>query len=200
MSKYKILVSIKLYIFKIIEDEYKNYLQSNKFLLLERDLLLSVVEDFYSNNSKTIKSKIRDNLKEEYKEEYNSAMIENILLELFQERDINIIKITNEIILIQEKNIKQFTIPIVNNSLNLNVSLVEGYIIINCTNPKNIEGHNEVYETINKYKFLYSINNDILQKYPDDEKINVIKNNIQACKDSITIQCYYIDEEKINKN
>ena len=192
MSKLNILESIKSCAFNIIEDEYKNYLQSYKLLTLERSKLISIIEDYYTNNSKSIKSKIREHLKTMYSEEYNSAMIENILLDLFQERELNIIKITNEIILIQEKNMQQFTIPLINNSLNLNISLVDGYIIINSTNPKNIEGHCELYETISKYKFLYSINNDMLQDYPDDEKINIIKKNIEASETNITIACYYL--------
>jgi len=196
MSRSNILESIKSCVFNIIEDEYKNYLQSKKLLTLERSLLISVINDYYTNNSKSIKSKIREHLKQLYKDEYNSAMIENILLDIFQDSELNIIKITNEIILIQENNMQQFTIPIVNNSLNLNISLVDGYIIINCTNPKNIEGYNEVYEKINNYKFLYSINNDLLHKYSDNEKVNIIKNNIEASKENITIVCYYLKQQQ----
>jgi hypothetical protein len=195
MSQGTIIESIKSYVYNIVEEEYKKYLQSNKLLTLDRKLLIKVADDFYSNNSKTIKSNIRENLKAQYKEEYNSVMIENILLDLFQERELNIIKITNEIISIQEKNLKQFTIPIVNNSLNLNISLVDGYIVINSTNPKNIEGYYDVYKALSNYKFLYSINNELLQNYPDNEKINVIKKNIEACKDYITIECYYFNQE-----
>ena len=198
MSKLNILESIKSCVFNIIEDEYKIYLQSHKLLTLDRSLLISIIEDYYTNNSKSIKSKIREHLKTLCGEEYNSAMIENILLDLFQERELNIIKITNEIITIQEKNKQQFTIPLINNSLNLNISLVDGYIIINSTNPKNIEGHYELYENINKYKFLYSINNDLLQDYPDDEKINIIKKNIEASETNITIVCYYLKPEEIS--
>ena len=196
MSKLNILESIKSCVFNIVENEYKNYLQSHKLLTLERSLLISIIEDYYINNSKSIKSKIREHLKEIYSEEYNSAIIENILLDLFQDHELNIIKITNEIITIQEKNKQQFTIPLINNSLNLNISLVDGYIIINCTNPKNIEGYYELYETINNYKFLYSINNDLLQHYPDDEKINIIKKNIEASETNITIVCYYLKPEE----
>jgi len=194
MSQGTIIESIKSYVYNIVEEEYKKYLQSNKLLTLDRKLLIKVADDFYSNNSKTIKSNIRENLKAQYKEEYNLVMIENILLDLFQERELNIIKITNEIISIQEKNLKQFTIPIVNNSLNLNISLVDGYIVINSANPKNIEGYYDVYEALSNYKFLYSINNELLQNYPDNEKINVIKKNIEACKDNITIECYYFNQ------
>jgi hypothetical protein len=63
------------------------------------------------------------------------------------------------------------------------------------TNPKNIEGYDELYESINKYKFLYSINNELLQSYSDSEKINVIKKNIELCKDNISIVCYYLIEQ-----
>lgn len=194
MSKGTIIEAIKSCAFNIVEDEYKKYLQSHKLLTLDRNQLINVANDYYTNNSKTIKSQIRENMKTQYKEEYNSGIIENILLDLFQERDLNIIKITNEIIAIQEKNLKQITIPIVNNSLNLNISLVDGYIVINSTNPKNIEDSYEAYELIAKYKFLHSINNDLLQDYPDNEKINVIKKNIDACKTNITIICYYLKE------
>jgi hypothetical protein len=196
MSKGTIIENIKSCVFNIVEDKYKKYLQSHKLLTIDRDLLMNVVDDYYTNNSKKIKSEIRETLKLQYKEEYNSTMIENILLDLFQERDLNIIKITNEIIAIQEKNLKQITIPIVNNSLNLNISYVDGYIVINSTNPKNIEDYYEVYEIISNYKFLHSINNDLLQNYPDNEKINVIKKNIDACKTNITIVCYYLKQEQ----
>jgi hypothetical protein len=135
-------------------------------------------------------------LRELYNTEYNSTLIENILLDIFQEHELNIIKITNEIIVLQEKNMQQFTIPIVNNSLNLNISLVDDYIIINSTNPKNIEGYGELYEAINKYKFLYSINNDLLHKYLDNEKINIIKKNIEASQTNISIVCYYLKDQK----
>ena len=197
MSKFNILESIKSCVFNIIEDEYKNSIQSHKLLTLERSRLISIIEDYYSSNSKNIKSKIREHLKTIYNEEYNSPMIENILLDLFQERELNIIKITNEIITIQEKNMQQFTIPLVNNSLNLNISLVDGYVIINNINPKNIEGYYELYETISKYKFLYSINNDLLQDYPDDEKINIIKKNIEVSKSNIAIACYYLKPDEL---
>lgn len=196
MSKLNILESIKSYVFNIIEDEYKKYLQSHKLLTLQRSKLVSIMEEYYSNNSKSIKSKIREHMKTLCGEEYNSAMIENILLDLFQERELNIIKITTEIITIQEKNMQKFTIPLVNNSLNLNISLVDGYIIINSTNPKNIEGYYELYETINNYKFLYSINNDLLQDYSDDEKINIIKKNIEASETNVTIACYYLKQQQ----
>ena len=192
MSKGHIIETIKSSAFNIIKDEYKKYLQSRNLLLLNNDILSGVVEDYYNNNSITIKSQIRDSLKEKYKEDYNSGLTEIILLDIFQEKDINIKNIVNEILIIQEANLKQFTIPIINNSLNLNISLLDNYVIINSANPKKIEGYNDIYEAISSYKFLYSINGDLLQDYPEDQKINVIKKHIELAEDSINMQCYYL--------
>ena len=64
----------------------------------------SVINDYYINNSKIIKSKIRESLKNKYKNEYKSSIVENIILDLFQEKDINIGKITKELDFLQNKN------------------------------------------------------------------------------------------------
>ena len=192
MSKINIIDTIKQCIFTIIEEEYKNYLKSNNILLIEDSKLLEIVTEFYTSNVKNIKSKIRETLKESYSEDYKSGLIENILLDIFQEKSINIMKIVSELTLIQNKNLTQFTLPLINNSLNLNISLVENYVIINSVNPKNIAQHDELYECISKYKFLYSINNILLHNYCNEEKINIIKKTVSTSINEVIIQCYYL--------
>ena len=192
MSKTIIIDTIKQCIFTIIEEEYKNYLKLHNILLIEENDLLPIVSEFYKSNIKNTKSKIRDTLKETYSEDYNSGLIENILLDIFQEKDINTIKIVNELTVIQKKNLIEFTLPLVNNSLNLNISLVDNYVIINSVNPKNIGQYNELYERISKYKFLYSINNHLLHNYCNEEKINIIKDTVDKSINEVVIQCYYL--------
>ena len=192
MSKTNIIDTIKLCIFNIIEEEYKNYLKANHILLIEDSKLLQIVTEFYDANVKNIKSKIRETLKESASEDYNSGLVENILLDIFQEKTINIMKIVNELTLIQNKNLAQFNLPIINNSLNLNISLLDNYIIINSVNPKNIEHLDELYKCINKYKFLYSINDILLHNYCNEEKINIIKKTISSNINEVAIRCYYL--------
>ena len=192
MSKTNIITTIKLCIFNIIEEEYKNYLKANHILLIEDSKLLQIVTEFYDANVKNIKSKIRETLKESASEDYNSGLVENILLDIFQEKTINIMKIVNELTLIQNKNLAQFNLPIINNSLNLNISLLDNYIIINSVNPKNIEHLDELYKCINKYKFLYSINDILLHNYCNEEKINIIKKTISSNINEVAIRCYYL--------
>lgn len=190
-----ILETIKNTIYTIIEEEYKNYLETHKLLLIEKKELETVVSDYYSNNSKSIKGRIREHLKEKYATNYNSSLVENILLDIFQEKDVNIIKIVNELEVLQNKNMKTFVLPLINKSLNLNISLIDNYVLINSTNPKAIIEHAELYENISKYKFIYSINNDLLHKYENDEKINVIKKHLEQCSDIISIECYYLKDK-----
>jgi len=192
MSKANIIDTIKHSIFTIIEDEYKNYLKSHNILLIEDSQLLTIVTEFYNSNVKNIKSRIRETLKTSNSEDYNSGLIENILLDIFQEKTINIMKIVNELTIIQKNNLMQFNLPIINNSLNLNISLVDNYIVINSVNPKNIAQHNELYESISKYNFLYSINNILLHNYCNEEKINIIKQMLSTNINEVTIQCYYL--------
>jgi len=198
MSKTSIIDTIKQCIFTIIEEEYKNYLKLNNILLIEDSKLLQIVTEFYTSNVKNIKSRIRELLKEKYNEDYNSGLVENILLDIFQEKTMNIMKIVNELTLIQNKNLIQFTLPLINNSLNLNISLVDNYIVINSVNPKNITQHNELYESISKYKFIYSINNILLHNYNNEEKINIIKNIVSTSINEVTIQCYYLTNKQTN--
>jgi hypothetical protein len=197
-----VLETIKNSIYNIIEEEYKSYLETHKLLLIEKKELEKVVSDYYSTNSKTIKSKIRELLKEKFVNDYNSTLVENILLDIFQEKDINVLKIVNELDALQNKNLKEFVLPLINKSLNLNISLIDNYIIINSTNPKAITEYTSLYENISKYKFIYSINNDLLHKYENDEKINVIKKHLEEnttnttnTTNTITIQCYYLKDE-----
>ena len=192
MSKINIIDTIKQCIFTLLEEEYKNYLKLNNVLLIEDSNLLQIVTDFYNANVKNIKSKIRETLKESYSEDYKSGLVENILLDIFQEKTMNIMKIVNELVLIQNKNLIQFTLPLINNSLNLNISLVDNYIVINSVNPKNVALHNELYQSISKYKFLYSINDVLLHEYYNEEKIDIIKKIVSTNINEVTIQCYYL--------
>ena len=188
-----IIDKIKDIIFKFIKNEYENYLQNNNILLIKNDKIDAIINNFYEENKTNLKNIIRSDLKETYKEDYPSASIENIILDIFQDKTLNINKTTTEILYIQDKNLASFEIPIINNTLNLNISITNNYIIINSTNPKNIKNIEtiEIYEKISKYKFLYAIEDIILEEIDNDEKINTIKNLINN-KSKINITVYYL--------
>ena len=186
---------IKSLIFDYIDEEYKKYLKSNGILLIKKENINKVINNLYDNNNKNIKSLIRKSLKEKYMNDYPSGTVENMIFDIFQDKDLNINKITDELNFIQKKNYKELEIPIINNSLNLNISIVGNYIIINSVNKSKIEEHKELYNMINEYKFIYSINDTILEELNNEEKIKKIKEEIKD-KDHIKVALYYLKENR----
>ena len=187
---------IKLIIQNLIETEYKKYLFDEQILTIDNTKLKDIISQIYDNNIKTIKKEIRDQLKERYQDEYSSLKVENIILDIFNNKTDNIEKLVEEILFIQNLNLKFVTIPIINNSLNLNISLIDNYLVINSTNIKSIDLHQDIYNEIDKYKFLYQINDKIIQDYINTEKINIIKNEILN-KTECKIGIYYKKQNKI---
>lgn len=197
-----IVDEIKTIAFNYIENSYQNYLHNNNLLLIKEEKLSIVINEIYNNESKELKHTIRSKLKEKYKESYPSASVENIILDIFQDKTFNIQKTIDEIAFIQKKNLKILTIPLINQSLNLNISLIDNFVLINSIKSKeNIEESTlELYNIIENFKFLYSINNVILNEVENNEKINTIKNIIEEQKkenkNEINIELYYLKNNK----
>ena len=197
-----IVDEIKTIAFNYIENSYQNYLHNNNLLLIKEEKLSNVINEIYNNESKELKHIIRSKLKEKYKESYPSASVENIILDIFQDKTFNIQKTIDEIAFIQKKNLKILTIPLINQSLNLNISLIDNFVLINSIKSKaNIETYIlELYAIIENFKFLYSINNTILNEVENNEKINTIKNIIEEQKkenkNEINIELYYLKNNK----
>ena len=181
---------IKEIIKDYIKEKYEEHLNNEKILLIKEKNIPTVIKNLYDNNIKSLKSLIRNKLKEKYKQTYSSAITEQIILEIFHDKDININKLIKEIEFIQTKNIKNIDLPILNNSLNLNISMVDNYIIINSIKQINTE-YSEIYKELLNYKFIYSINNKILEEYDNNQKINIIKEEIKE-KDTVNITLYYL--------
>ena len=86
-------------------------------------------------------------------------MVENILLDLFQEKK-NISKYYKRNLLIQNNNLKSLTLPIININLNLNISLNDNYVKINSINIKNLKDNIqalEIYKVIENYSFYIQL-------------------------------------------
>ena len=197
-----IVDEIKTIAFNYIENSYQKYLHNNNLLLIKEENLSNVINEIYNNESKELKHAIRSKLKEKHKESYPSASVENIILDIFQDKTFNIQKTIDEIAFIQKKNLKILTIPLINQSLNLNISLIDNFVLINSIKSKeNIEASTlELYNIIENFKFLYSINNVILNEVENNEKINIIKNIIEEQKkenkNEINIEIYYLKNNK----
>ena len=193
-----ILYDSKNILIEYIQDKYKTYLNDKKILLIKENTINEEIDKIYDNNVKDIKSIIRSKLKEKYE----SPAIENIIMELFINKEDNISKLCEELKILQKANYLELEIPIINNSLNLNISIQDNYIKLNSIkynilNENNIsDDDKEKFKKIEEYSFLYSIDNKILEEYHDNKKLDIIKNsisnNISNNINKIKIGIYYL--------
>lgn len=179
---------IKKIIYEFIQDEYKKYLLKNKCLIIDSDKLYNILNNLYEENIKILKSKIREQLKEA--NDISKLSIENLILEIFSEKEQNINNLKDEIILMQNHNMRELKIPVLNNSLNVSISIYESFIKINKVNIRNIENYDEIYNIINDYEYIYSINGIILQEIENESKIEKIKSIIKDTEEA-NIKLYF---------
>lgn len=179
---------IKKTIYDFIHNEYKKYLIENRILLIKEEDIYNIINDVYDKNIKVLKNNIRDVLKKS-DSNITALSIENLILEIFSEKENNINNLKEELIVIQRHNLKSLTLPIINNSLNLSISIEHSFVKIDKVNTKEISEHKEIYDVLKKYEYIYSIGNIILEKIENDKKIEIIKNFLKDKKE-INIECY----------
>lgn len=158
-----IIVNIKNLIEEYIYGEYQKYLINNNILIIKSSDIKNIISEMYDENSKNIKQYIRNSLKDSMKNEYPSGTIENILLDIFQDRDINIINLTKIIDDYQMNNYFEIEKPIHNNQLGISVQIDDCFCKIGKVNDNTFPEKN----IIEKYTYLYSINNIILNEQAD---------------------------------
>ena len=116
--------TIRKILYDLIECEYKNYLINNKKLLINNNNIKEVLYNIYDANIKKIKTKIRDSIKKnENLKNIQDITVENLIFEIFSNKDDNINVVAQEIKIIQNYNLKQIVLPIIDESLNLNISI-----------------------------------------------------------------------------
>ena len=171
---------IKEIITDFIKDKYFNYLNFNNILIINDNELKRIISDFYNNNTKELKNLIRTTIKNEIHSEYPSMTIENTLFDIFQDSHLNINRIILEIENYQNSISKIIKLRVFENNLGIKININQFVEIISANNPnKNDNSQDELYELINNYRFIDSINNTNLSILDKEKKISTIKNFIK---------------------
>ena len=151
--------NIKEIVKDFIIEKYFEYLETENIILIKTEDLKQVIGELYINNAKNVKAEVRRRLKTEMGEEYPNGSVENILLDIFQDRELNINRLVGEIRKFQESNFIERDYSLANNSnnksLGLNIQIVNGFCEIVSVKPEfsNMKG-------VEDYKYLYSIKLD----------------------------------------
>jgi len=150
-----------------IIEKYNEYLKSEQLLMIESEKLPDIVSNMYNQNIKNFKNVIRNKLRNFMGSNYPNGAVENILFDLFQDREININRMIMEINEYQKKNYYEMTIKLKKKQkLGINLSIDKELCIcyINGIQDDCILPDKQIIE---KYQYLYSINGIILKGHPD---------------------------------
>jgi hypothetical protein len=91
-------------VFYYIKYYYDKHLEEHKISKLEDEKIEEFVDKLFNDNPKKMKKYIRDSLKKNQGKEYNSMVVENILLEMFDDIEFAKNRLINEISSYQEKD------------------------------------------------------------------------------------------------
>ena len=192
-----LILSIKTLIERYIYNLYQQYLQDNNILLVKKAEIKGVIDKMYSENSKAIKQYVRTTLKDDMGQDYPSGSIENILLDIFQDREANILKLSNIIDDYQETNYMEIEKSIIDNRLGLSIKFDGSFCMIggntDTDRDRNTACANQ--DIICRYRYLYSINGMII-----NEACNAISSikEIVANNNQVVIGLYRLLDDKNN--
>lgn len=190
-----LILTIKTLIERYIYNLYQQYLQDNNILLVKKGEIKGVIDKMYSENSKAIKQYVRTSLKDEMGQDYPSGSIENILLDIFQDREANILKLSSIIDHYQETNYMEIEKSIIDNRLGLSIKFDGSFCIIGGTTDTdtNTDIDSADPDQICCYRYLYSINGIIINEACD--AISSIR-EIVANNNQVIIGVYRLLDDK----
>ena len=192
-----LILTIKTLIERYIYNLYQQYLQDNNILLVKKAEIKGVIDKMYSENSKAIKQYVRTTLKDEMRQDYPSGSIENILLDIFQDREANILKLSNIIDDYQETNYMEIEKSIIDNRLGLSIKFDGSFCMIGSTGDRDRDRDGDCPnpDIMSRYRYLYSINGMIINEACD--AISSIR-EIVANNNQVVIGLYRLLDDRNN--
>ena len=185
---------IRNIVFYYVKINYNQYLKTHNISYIEEDKIREVIEELYIDKKKDLQNFIRNCLKEMMKSSYPGSLVENIIYEIFEDKDLAINRVTLEITKYQQymlNNIaveKEIKIPIdPDYGIGLRLDFLEDEVIIK--NFKRSESNQilsaEKTGIISIGDTITKINNQDLTNLNTQDKINIVKQAIK--KDFINI-------------
>ena len=168
----------------LIKDYYNNYLEENKLILIPENEIRYLVEQYYENEKDYLKKTIRETLKTKFKTKFDKLAIENMIFEIFSDKDFAVNKIVRDISNYQNDNIIKIN-TIYKNDLGLQVDITEYGVYIS-----NVVKICDSYNNINKGDYIIKINNQDLLSGDNNYKIDVLKNLKQITEQQVTMEIY----------
>ena len=186
---------IRNIIFYYVKNQYNIYLEKNNVKIINENELHKVINQLYVEQKKDLQLFIKNCLKEMMQENYPGALVENIIFEIFQDKEMGVNRVTLEIKKYQEyiiNNISkeyELTVPIdPDYGLGLSIDFFENDVIVKNykRNSNNKLLPAEESGLISIGDSLIKINEESLEEIDTEKKINIVKKAMQ--EDFITLR------------
>ena len=186
---------IRNIIFYYVKNQYNIYLEKNNVKIINENELHKVINQLYVEQKKDLQLFIKNCLKEMMQENYPGALVENIIFEIFQDKEMGVNRVTLEIKKYQEyiiNNISkeyELTVPIdPDYGLGLSIDFFENDVIVKNykRNSNNKLLPAEESGLISIGDSLIKINEESLEEIDTEKKINIVKKAMK--EDFITLR------------
>ena len=186
---------IRNIIFYYVKNQYNIYLEKNNVKIINENELHKVINQLYVEQKKDLQLFIKNCLKEMMQENYPGALVENIIFEIFHDKEMGVNRVTLEIKKYQEyiiNNISkeyELTVPIdPDYGLGLSIDFFENDVIVKNykRNSNNKLLPAEESGLISIGDSLIKINEESLEEIDTEKKINIVKKAMQ--EDFITLR------------
>lgn len=176
---------IRNIIFYYVKNQYNTYLQENNLKFINESELKSIITNLYVEQKKDLQSFIKSCLKEMMQDNYPGALVENIIFEIFQDKDMAINRVTLEIkkyqdfILNSTSKEYEITVPIdPDYGIGLKIDFFDNDVIVKNykRNSNNKVLPAEESGLISIGDSLIKINNISLENIDTTTKIDIVKN------------------------
>lgn len=164
----------------IVTDEYNNTLIKEEKVVLKNNEIETLTNDLYINKKIKIKKKLMNLVYSKFTKDVKRNKYIN---SIFENDSRNKKFVYENIVEYQDLNSFKINIPVINDSLNMELDIHDNYLEI-----KYINLHTHIYNTIKGYKYIIQINN----KYISDIKDPVeLLTNLKEKNESVLLTFYY---------
>lgn len=166
----------------IVTDEYNNTLIKQEKVLLKNKEIQTLINFLYITKKFEIKRKITNAV---YSKFTKDVKIKKYINSIFENDSKNKKFLYENIVEYQDLNSFKINIPVINDSLNMELDIHDNYLKIKYIN---VEIPSHIYNTITSYKYIVQIDN----MYISDIKNPVeLLTNLKEKDESIRITLYY---------
>jgi C-terminal processing protease CtpA/Prc len=199
--------TVKNIIFYYVKVHYNDYLKNNNLKHIEDDKINEIISNLYNDKKTDLQKFIRQCLKEMMHDDYPKLIVENIILQIFDDQELAINRVTLEIKKYQEYIINNtgesynIKLPVDKDlGIGLRIDFSEDEVIVkNFKRDSNLVLPAESSNQISIGDSIIEINSVSLENNTLQEKINIVQQELKNDFVDLKFRTYIKKESNTNE-